>query len=174
VNTMRSSDRTTLTFAVIVVSTSRSHKSDKVIPALQQWIEQSAQGSLTEGVIVKDQIEAIQAAVKSVAQGDAQVILLSGGTGVSPDDVTPEALEPLLDRCLPGFDEGMRRFSESKTPYALVSRGVSGIYKQKLVISLPGSPNGAVENIDYLLPVLAHTAKKVAGDRTPCQNGADS
>ncbi|MBT3236999.1 MAG: MogA/MoaB family molybdenum cofactor biosynthesis protein [Bdellovibrionales bacterium] len=163
-----------LKFAIVVVSTSRSYSNDQVIPELSQWIVQQAKGEVVDALIVKDQINSIQEAIISLGEKSAQVILVSGGTGISPDDVTPEALKPLYSRSLPGFDEGMRRYSESKTPYALVSRGVSGIFQEKLVISLPGSPRGAVENINFLLPLLTHSVKKMAGDRTPCQKGHES
>ncbi len=100
--------------------------------------------------------------------GDADLILTTGGTGVSPRDVTPEATLQVLDRIVPGFSEAMRATSLGKTPYAMVSRAVCGIRKRTLILNLPGSPAGAVENLEAVWPAVPHAIRKLQGDMTDC------
>jgi len=96
------------------------------------------------------------------------LVVTTGGTGVSPRDVTPEATLSVIHKELRGMAEAMRRESSMKTPHAMISRAVTGIRNQSLVINLPGSPRGARENLEVLLPALQHTLEKVQGDPTEC------
>ncbi|MBW2109966.1 MAG: MogA/MoaB family molybdenum cofactor biosynthesis protein [Deltaproteobacteria bacterium] len=96
------------------------------------------------------------------------LILTSGGTGLSPRDVTPQAMERVIDYQVPGMAEAMRAESLKKTPHAMLSRAMAGVRKSSLIINLPGSPRGAEENLSVILPALEHGLSKLAGDTTDC------
>ena len=87
------------------------------------------------------------------------IILITGGTGFAPRDVTPEATRAVMDRDAPGLAEAMRQASLQKTPHAMLSRAVTGMRKKTLIVNLPGSPKGAVENLQVILPVLPHAVE---------------
>lgn len=92
-------------------------------------------------------------------RGDLDIILTTGGTGFSPRDVTPEATLGVIQRQAPGLAEAMRAASLAKTPHAMLSRGVAGMRGSVLILNLPGSPKAAVENLEVVLPVLAHAVE---------------
>ncbi len=96
------------------------------------------------------------------------LILTTGGTGVSPRDVTPEATLDVIDREIPGIGEYMRAKSAELTPHAVISRAVAGVRKSSLIINLPGSPRGARENLSFVLPALKHAVEKIKGDQSEC------
>jgi len=96
------------------------------------------------------------------------LILTTGGTGVSPRDVTPDATREVIEREIPGMGEAMRRHSAAITPHAMISRALAGIRGRTLIINLPGSPKGARENLGVLLPALAHAIEKIKGDEREC------
>jgi molybdenum cofactor synthesis domain-containing protein len=96
------------------------------------------------------------------------LILTTGGTGVSPRDVTPEATFDVIDREIPGIGEYMRAKSAEITPHAIISRAVAGVRKSSLIINLPGSPRGARENLSFVLPALKHAVEKIKGDQSEC------
>ena len=96
------------------------------------------------------------------------LILTTGGTGVSPRDVTPEATLDVIDREIPGIGEYMRAKSAEITPHAVISRAVAGVRKSSLIINLPGSPRGARENLSFVLPALKHAVEKIKGDQSEC------
>lgn len=96
------------------------------------------------------------------------LIITTGGTGLSPRDRTPQATESVLDYQIPGMAEAMRAASLRKTPHAMLSRALVGVRRQSLIINLPGSPKGAGENFSILLPVLPHALAKLKGDPSDC------
>lgn len=96
------------------------------------------------------------------------LVLTTGGTGLSPRDVTPEATRGVLEREAPGFAEAMRAASLRATPHAMLSRAVSGIRGSTLIVNLPGSPRGARENLEVILPALPHGLEKLRGDPSEC------
>jgi molybdopterin adenylyltransferase len=96
------------------------------------------------------------------------LIVTSGGTGLSPKDVTPQAMEDILDYQVPGMAEAMRSASLTKTPHAMLSRAMVGVRKACLIINLPGSPKGARENLSVVLPALPHALEKLGGDMSEC------
>lgn len=118
-----------------------------------------------EKQIVADAVEAIQAAAtRFVAQG-VDLLLVTGGTGLSPRDVTPEALEPLLDRRIPGVEEAIRSYGQQRLATAMLSRSVAGQIGKTLVLALPGSPAGAAEGMDAVFPALLHAFSVLEGTR---------
>ena len=121
--------------------------------------------TVEEKQIVPDAVEAIQAAVSHfVAQG-VDLLLITGGTGLSPRDVTPEALEPLLDRRIPGVEEAIRSYGQQRLATAMLSRSVAGQIGKTLVLALPGSPAGAAEGMDAVFPALLHAFSVLEGAR---------
>lgn len=150
-----------LRFSVLTVSdrSSSGERLDASGPALVELVK--AQGwQVVRQEIVPDEIDAIKETLQVWADsGVADVILVTGGTGFSPRDVTPEAARAVMERLTPGLDEAMRAASLKVTPHAMLSRAVSGIRKQTLIITLPGSPKGATENFQVILPALEHAVK---------------
>ena len=100
--------------------------------------------------------------------GEPTLIVTSGGTGLSPTDVTPQAMERIIDFQVPGMAEAMRAESLKKTPHAMISRAMVGVRKSCLIINLPGSPRSVKENLAVLLPALKHALSKLGGDTTDC------
>lgn len=96
------------------------------------------------------------------------IIITTGGTGVSPRDVTPDATLEVIDKEIPGMAEVMRFESLKKTPRAMISRAVVGLRGRTLIINLPGSPKGARENLSAILPAISHAVEKIKGDPTEC------
>jgi molybdopterin adenylyltransferase len=148
-------------FAILTVSdrASRGQRADASGPALVELLE-SNDYQVVKQDIVPDEISAIRSKLLTWSDsGDANVILTTGGTGVAPRDVTPEATRAVVERLTPGIDEAMRAASLKITPHAMLSRAISGIRNRTLIINLPGSPKGAVENMQVVLPVVEHAVK---------------
>lgn len=103
--------------------------------------------------------------------GGVDLIITTGGTGLSPRDVTPEATLSVIERELPGMAEAMRSEGIKKTPHAMLSRAVAGIRKQTLIINLPGSPRAVRENLSVVLPAVPHAIEKLKGDPSECGKG---
>lgn len=117
---------------------------------------------------VPDDAAAIAQHVRTAA-GEASLVVLTGGTGIGPRDVTPEAVRPLLDRELPGFGEIMRTGSFAQTPLSIISRGGAGVIGRSLVIMLPGSPRGVRECLELVGPAARHVLKVLEGGKMNCQ-----
>lgn len=115
--------------------------------------------------VVSDDRKAIAAALRELSD-DARVVLTTGGTGVAPRDVTPEATRTVLDREAPGIAEAIRADSLARTPHALLSRGLAGIHARTLVVNLPGSPGGCRDGYAVLQPALEHALGLIAGAET--------
>lgn len=119
--------------------------------------------------IVPDEIAEISSLLCRYADEEkVALIVTTGGTGVGVRDVTPEATLSVLHRTVPGMAEAMRAASVLKTPHAMISRAVVGIRGETLIVNLPGSPRGAIENLNVLIPALPHALAKIQGDSTEC------
>jgi molybdenum cofactor synthesis domain-containing protein len=114
-------------------------------------------------VVVPDEIGAIRAAVRAAVDAGAQVVVTTGGTGLAPTDVTPEAVRPLLDREVPGIAEALRLAARDRVPTAVLSRGVAGTIGRTLVVTLPGSPGGVRDGMAVLTPLLGHIVDQLCG-----------
>jgi molybdenum cofactor synthesis domain-containing protein len=119
-------------------------------------------------VIVADEIGQIQAAVLAAVENGADVVLTTGGTGLTPTDVTPEAVAPLLERAVPGIAEALRAVSRDRVPTSVLSRGVAGTIGASLIVTLPGSTGGVRDGITVLGPLLNHAVEQMhGGDHRP-------
>ena len=118
---------------------------------------------LLSRTVVPDDIAGIQQAVRQALANGARLVLTTGGTGVSPTDVTPEAVGPLLERQLPGIAERLRAANADRVPTAVLSRGVAGVVGQALIITLPGSPGGVRDGVAVLAPLVGHILDQLAG-----------
>ena len=146
----------------------RGERADQSGPALETWLAERGVTVLhTE--IVPDELDIIFVKLEGWADSSAfDLILTTGGTGVSPRDVTPDATRKIVEREIPGFGEVMRRTSMEKTPHAMISRAIAGIRNRTLIINLPGSPGGAVENLAAVWPAVPHAVAKIQGDKSDC------
>jgi molybdenum cofactor synthesis domain-containing protein len=155
---------------VLTVSDRSFHgvRADTGGPELSNWLQQQA-AITRRSAIVPDEIELIAVKLRGWAdEANLDLILTTGGTGVSPRDVTPEATMQVLDRIIPGFGELMRAESLKKTPMAILSRAVAGVRGQTLIINLPGSPRGAIENLAAIWAAVPHAIAKIQGDPEDC------
>jgi molybdenum cofactor biosynthesis protein MoaC len=113
--------------------------------------------------IIPDEIPAIQTKVQALHDDKYDLIIITGGTGLSPRDVTTEAIRPMLDREIPGIAEAARQYGQQHMPYAMLSRSVAGLKGKTLILALPGSTRGAEESMDALFPYILHIFKVAEG-----------
>ncbi len=170
---MSNSDTTELKTGVLVLSDKgfRGERDDTSGPALLEYLSQQG---VTEPrlVVLPDERERIaDALVQWSDNGEFDLIITCGGTGVSPRDVTPEATLDVIATELPGFGERMRAVSLAKSPHAIVSRATAGIRGRTLIVNLPGSPKAAIENLTAVWSAVPHTVAKLQGDQTDCAQG---
>ncbi|MGX9728599.1 MAG: MogA/MoaB family molybdenum cofactor biosynthesis protein [Candidatus Electronema sp. VV] len=147
---------------------SRGERQDTAGPLLRELL--AAQGFIVAAsAIIPDQEELIVTTLTEWAdQRRLDLIVTTGGTGVSPSDRTPEATRRVIEREVPGLGEAMRQASLAKTVQAVWSRGIAGVRGQCLIINLPGSERAAKENLEAVLPALAHGLRKIKGDSADC------
>ncbi|MCB0402268.1 MAG: bifunctional molybdenum cofactor biosynthesis protein MoaC/MoaB [Flavobacteriales bacterium] len=150
-------NRQQLTAAVVVCSDTiaAGQKEDKAGKTIAQKLE-GYSVQVNDYVVIPDEIDAIQNKVKAYAADGLNMVIFTGGTGLSDRDVTPEALKPLLTREIPGIEEAIRNYGQDRTPYSMLSRSVAGVIGSTLVLALPGSTNGAKESMDAVFPAVLH------------------
>ncbi|MEW6219062.1 MAG: molybdopterin adenylyltransferase [Thermodesulfobacteriota bacterium] len=146
----------------------RGEREDRGGPALASWLKDRGEEEVVFG-LVPDEAEAIAAVLRRWAdEARCDLVLTTGGTGLAPRDVTPEATVGVCQRLIPGLAEAMRHASRKKTPTASLSRAVAGIRGQTLIVNLPGSPAGALENLAAIWPAVPHAVAKIQGDASDC------
>jgi molybdopterin adenylyltransferase len=151
---------------IITVSdrSSRGERLDESGPALENAVLQQGWQVIRTTILPDDMGQLASTLIEWSDSGDMDVILTTGGTGFSPRDITPEATLSVIQRSAPGMAEAMRLASLRLTPHAMLSRAAAGIRFKTLIINLPGSPKGAMENFAVLLPVLPHAVQLLSED----------
>lgn len=146
-----------LTAAVVVCSDSISagKKEDRAGKAIVAKLQECGV-QVTDYVVIPDELSEIQAHTEAYCQQGLSMVVFTGGTGLSPRDITPEALMPLLDRRIPGIEEAIRNYGQDRMPYAMLSRSVAGTKGNSLILALPGSTNGAKESMEAIFPSVLH------------------
>ena len=163
-------DRGPYRAAVLTLSdrASRGEREDATGPMLRELVA-ALPAEVAVYEVLPDDEDALADRLCSLAdRGGVDLVLTNGGTGLSPRDVTPEATRRVVEREVPGMAEAMRAASLAKTPRAMLSRAVCGVRGRTLIVNLPGSPRAARENLEVLLPALAHALDKVRGDPGEC------
>lgn len=164
-------DRDRFQAVVLTISDSRSRgeAEDTAGPAVGQLLERQLGAHVYRMEVIPDDTEAIAGRLRHYSGGHSiDLVVTAGGTGFAPRDVTPDATRPLIERLTPGLDEAMRAASMASVPAAMLSRGVSGIRGQTLIVNLPGSQRAATENLSVILPALDHGLRKLRGDPAEC------
>ena len=159
-------DRKDLKAAVVVCSDTiaAGQKEDKAGKAILSKLEKS-NILIGDYTVVPDEKEAIQTRLKGYVNQGYNMVIYTGGTGLSVRDVTPESILPLLDRRIPGIEEAIRSYGQRRMPYAMLSRSVVGVIDNTLVMALPGSTNGARESMDAVFPEVLHVFGVLKGAR---------
>ena len=163
--------REVIQVAIVTVSdrSARGERADASGPALGEFIERELQAHVAVRLIVPDEFEEIKATLENLTQRKGlDLILTTGGTGCAPRDVTPEATRAVIQREAPGLAEQMRAQSMLVTPRAMLSRAVAGLAERCLIINLPGSPTGAVENLQAVAKALPHAVELLRGAALDC------
>jgi molybdopterin adenylyltransferase len=153
---------------------SRGEREDLSGPEIGRMVT-SLPARVESSEIIPDEEEMIsQKLIEYADRRNLDLILTSGGTGLSPRDVTPEATRRILEKEIPGLAEAMRTEGRKITPLAMLSRAAAGIRGRSLIINLPGSPRAVRENLEVILPVLKHALEKIQGDPSDCAALRDS
>ena len=152
------------TAGVIVCSDSISagHKQDKAGKAIIAKLE-ACDVTINKYTIIPDETDQIQQQVRLLKEAGNDLIIFTGGTGLSPRDVTPEAILPLIERRIPGIEEAIRSYGQDRMPYAMLSRSVAGVIGESVVLALPGSTNGARESMEAVFPAILHSFRVLKG-----------
>jgi len=156
--------------AILTISDrgSKGEREDSSGPLIQELVKDLPAEVIHYEIIPDERDEIIKSLKKSADSLKADLILTTGGTGLSPRDVTPDATLKVIDKEVPGFAEAMRAESLKKTPHAMISRAIVGIRGLSLIVNLPGSPKSVKENLAVILPALPHALSKLKGDPSEC------
>lgn len=148
-----------ITVGVLTISDSgaKGERADTSGENIRSLVAQLPDAVISAGAIIPDERDQIAATLREWSdEKRLNLVLTTGGTGLAPRDVTPEATLAVIDRAAPGIAEAMRAMSVQHTPYGMLSRGVAGTRGSTLIINLPGSPKAVKECLEYILPVLPH------------------
>lgn len=148
---------------------SKGEYEDLTGPALEKYVSENLKTSFIRKEIIPDDTKKLELTLKDFADTQMlDLIITNGSTGISPRDIAPDVTVEVIEKRLPGFEEAMRAENFKITATAIVSRAVCGTRKNSLIINLPGSPKGAVENLSVIMPAIEHTIKKLQGDKSDC------
>ncbi len=155
---------------VLTVSDSRStgENKDTVGPMLMVILHKAGYETKSPVIVPDEYNSIIQALEKFLYDDKADLIITTGGTGISPRDVTPEATRAVINYEIPGFSEIMRIEGAKKTKYAWLSRGISGVRAQSIIVNVPGSERGAAQSLEAILDILPHALETVKGQTSEC------
>jgi len=159
-------------FRVVILTISdrgsKGEREDSSGPLIQEMVRDLPAEVVHYEIIPDEKAKIAEALKMSADQLKADLILTTGGTGLSPRDVTPDATLEVIAKEVPGFSEAMRAESLKKTPHAMISRAITGIRGSSLIVNLPGSPKSVRENLSIILPALPHALSKLKGDPAEC------
>lgn len=148
---------------------SKGEYEDLTGPAIEKYISENLKTSFIRKEIIADDKDKLDITLKDFADiQNLDLIITNGSTGISPRDIAPDVTIEVIEKRLPGFEEVMRAESFKITVNSIVSRAVCGTRKNSLIINLPGSPKGAIENLGFIMPAIEHTIKKLQGDKSDC------
>jgi molybdopterin adenylyltransferase len=158
------------TAGVLTVSDSAAggDASDESGPVISRLLEQHGYNVLLYKAVPDELQDVRDILITWIDRTSLDIIVTTGGTGLSPRDITPEATKSIIEREVPGIAEAIRIKGLDSTPRAMLSRGIAGVRGKTLIINLPGSPLAVVQGMDVILPVLKHALDKIKGDTTPC------
>lgn len=147
---------------------SRGERADGTGPAIRKELEDKVYSIEYYKMIPDEKLEIEKELIYLCDEVKVDLILTNGGTGFSQRDVTPEATSNIIEKYVPGIGEAMRMKSLQITPKAMLSRGIAGIRGKTLIINLPGSPKGAVENLQFIIPAIPHGIEILKGEASEC------
>lgn len=162
-----------LKVGVVTVSDrgARGEREDLSGPIIEGLLKERLGAEVALKETVPDDLPKIKEVLLRGCEMGLDLIVTTGGTGVSPRDVTPEATREVIERELPGFSEAMRMEGFRKTPHAIISRGLCGLRGRTLIVNLPGSPKAVKEGLEVILPAIPHTLEKARGEPGECAEG---
>jgi molybdopterin adenylyltransferase len=146
----------------------RGEREDTSGDVIREMVQASGAEVAFSTVIPDEQAEIKKMLIQGVDEMGLDLIITTGGTGVSPRDVTPDATREVIEREIPGFAEAMRMAGLQKTPHAMISRALCGVRGGTLIVNLPGNPRAVREGLEVILPAIPHTIAKIQGDPRDC------
>ena len=161
-------NKSIINMIVLIISDRAYHKIrvDETVPKIQKWLDNKPV-NFVKYFIIPDEANEIRKTIREALRVEnIDLIITSGGTGFSQRDITPEITTEFIKKFTPGIDEYLRFRGNEITPFAALSRGVSGIVDKKLIINLPGNPKGVIENLTWLLEILPHAINLIKGSKS--------
>lgn len=150
---------------------SRGERVDESGPLIGKQVGEKLDLDVVQGFVIPDETDQLKGLMVDLALNQGfDLIMTTGGTGVAPRDITPEATLAVIEKRLPGFERAMTAASLVKTPHGAISRAVAGTLGQAIIVNMPGSPKAVAECLEPLLPTLRHTLEKLQGDPSDCAN----
>lgn len=146
----------------------RGQRIDSSGPLIAEMLIAAGYSVEVKAIVPDNEEKIVEHLIDWVDNKDIRFVVTTGGTGLSPSDVTPEAMLRVIKYQIPGMAEAMRSESRKKTPNAMISRAIAGVRANSLIVNLPGSPQGAQENLSVILPAVNHALAKIGGDKSDC------